>query len=231
LESFRSESACLANLGTQGCGFEQQLDAMLKAVTPAESATTFVNGTRGNADGLNENFVRDDSLLVVVMLTDEDDCSAQNPDIFNRDSSAFTVPDPNLRCSRYAEEALHPIQRYVAGLLAVHPPERLLYHIITGVPVDLAPAAGESPDYDVLVGPEGVRDPRMLNVPDPSMPSQLTPSCAVPGRGEAYPPQRIVQVAEGLQGEGAGVIVQSICQEEFGFAAALTARIARYRSL
>lgn len=228
---FTNASACLLNLGTQGCGFEQQLDAMLKSVTPQAGPLTFVNGSRGHGDGANENFVRDDSLLVIVMLTDEDDCSAQNPDLFNRDSATFTDPDLNLRCSRYEDQAMHPIQRYVDGLLAVHPPERLLYHVVAGVPIDLAPSAGVSPDYDALVGPERIRDARMINRPDPAMPSQLTPSCSVAGRGEAYPPIRIVRVAEGLQAAGAGVILQSICQEEFGFAAALSSRIARYREL
>ena len=228
---FVEDTACLVSQGTQGCGFEQQLDAMLKSVTPQTDATTFVNGSRGHGGGANEDFVREDSLLVVVMLSDEDDCSANNPDVYNRDSVSFSDPDLNPRCSRYEDEALHPIQRYVDGLLAVHPPERLLYHVVAGVPVDLAPPGGESPDYSRLVGPEEVRDPRMINRPDPAQPSQLTASCNVVGRGLAYPPLRIVRVAQGLQAAGAGVIVQSICQVEFGFASALSARIARYRSL
>lgn len=228
---FTDASACLVRLGTQGCGFEQQLDAMLKSVTNESASTTFVNGSVGHGDVANEGFVRDDSLLVVVMLTDEDDCSAANPDIYNRDSATFPDPDLNLRCSRYENDALHPIQRYVDGLLDVHPPERLLFHVVSGVPVDLAPVPGVSPDYDALVGDESVRDLRMVNRPDPSMPSQLTASCDVVGRGRAYPPLRIVRVAEGLQAAGAGVILQSICQEEFGFAAALSTRIARYREL
>ncbi|MFK8003078.1 MAG: hypothetical protein AB8H86_26145 [Polyangiales bacterium] len=231
VDDFTDAAACLLSLGTQGCGFEQQLDAMLKSVTSETAATTFVNGSRGHGDVANEGFAREDSLLVVVMLTDEDDCSAANPDIYNRDSATFTDPDLNLRCSRYEDAALHPVERYVDGLLAVHPPERLLFHVVSGIPVDLVPPPGVSPDYDALVGPEAGRDPRMVNTPDPVMPSQLTASCDVPGRGRAYPPVRIVRVAEGLQAAGAGVILQSICQSEFGFAAALSTRIARYREI
>ena len=45
-----SDFACLATLGTGGCGFEQQLKAVRKALTI-------------HADGANAGFVRDDSLL------------------------------------------------------------------------------------------------------------------------------------------------------------------------
>jgi hypothetical protein len=54
-----------ANVGVGGCGFEQPLAAIQTALTnPA-----------------NTGFLRDDALLVAVVLTDEDDCSAA-PDLF-----------------------------------------------------------------------------------------------------------------------------------------------------
>lgn len=220
--AFGDTMACLTQVGTQGCGFEQQLDSMLKAITPRDGTflsgepITFVNGSRGHGDGANENFLRDESLLVVVMLTDEDDCSASNPDLFNRASATFTDPDLNLRCSRYADQAVHPVSRYVDGLLALHPPERLIFFAITGIPVDLAPALGERTNWEALVGDESVRDPRMIERPDPASPSQLTPVCSVPGRGVAFPAVRIVRVAEALERRGADVGVQSICQSDYG---------------
>lgn len=228
---FASDVQCLATLGTDGCGFEQHLDAMLKAVTPSTSPVTFVNGSRGNADGPNESFVRPDSLLVIVVLTDEDDCSAANPDIFNRSSLVFTDPDLNLRCSRYGDPALgavHPTSRFVDGLLAVHPPERVVYHLVAGLPVDLAPSVGESPDYERLIGDEDLRDPRMIERVDPNLPSQLAPSCDVVDRGYAYPPLRLLRVARGLEHRGVSVGVQSICQDAFGLSTELTRRIARH---
>lgn len=228
--SYVSDLQCLASLGTRGCGFEQPLDAMLKAVTPQTSPVTFVNGSRGHADGANEFFVRPESLLVIVLLTDEDDCSAANPDIFNRNSVVFDDPDLNLRCSRYGDPsfgAVHRTERFVDGLLAIHPPERVVYHLVAGLPVDLAPSPGESTDYEQLIGDEAVRDPRMIERPDPEMPSQLNPSC-VTERGNAYPPLRLLRVARGLERRGAGVGVQSICQESFGLSLELTERIARH---
>jgi hypothetical protein len=54
--------ACLATLGTAGCGFEQPLQAVRVALSG------FVSG--------NQGFLRPDAHLAVVYITDEDDCSA-----------------------------------------------------------------------------------------------------------------------------------------------------------
>ena len=213
---FGNQVACIANLGTQGCGFEQQLDAVLKALTPQAGSVAFVNGSRGHGDGANEGFLRPDSLLAIIMLTDEDDCSALNPDLFNRDSATFTDPDLNLRCSRYADQAVHPISRYVDGLLALRSPDLLVFGAIVGIPVDLAPGRDEATNWDALVGDESVRDPRMIERPNPMMPSQLTPSCIVAGRGEAYPGLRIARVARALESAEASAVIQSICQDDYG---------------
>jgi len=66
--------ACLAQVGIDGCGFEQPLEAARKAL---------------DDNSYNEGFLREDSILVLIFLTDEDDCSAAQPDVlFN--------PDPSL---------------------------------------------------------------------------------------------------------------------------------------
>jgi hypothetical protein len=54
---------CAARVGTFGDVLEQPMTAMLSAVTPA------LNG----AGGCNEGFLRDDAILVVTFITDEDD--------------------------------------------------------------------------------------------------------------------------------------------------------------
>ena len=224
--SFGAQVACIANLGTQGCGFEQQLDPVLKSVTPAGgtfadgSPVLFHDGTRGHGDGANEGFLRDDSLLAIIMLTDEDDCSAVEPEeLFNTDSTVLQEQHANLRCSRFGDPSqgvIHPFQRYVDGLLAVRPPERLVFGAIIGIPEDLVDDAAAG-NWDVLVGDESVRDPRMIEVPDPAqMNTQLTPTCSVPGRGVAYPGLRIARVARDLEAADASAVVQSICQDDYG---------------
>jgi hypothetical protein len=109
--------ACVAAMGTGGCGFTQPLEAALKAVTPTTSSITFAMGTVGHGDGVNAGFVRPDSLLVVLVLTDEDDCSALDPDLFNPSSARYTGA-LNLRCFMYPE-AVHPMSRYEDGLFAL----------------------------------------------------------------------------------------------------------------
>ena len=84
-------------------------------------------------------FLRDDSLLVVLMITDEDDCSALDPDVYNRMSTRYPAPELNLRCFQYTE-AVHPVERYTQGLLATRAdPDLLIFAAITGIPDDLNP--------------------------------------------------------------------------------------------
>jgi hypothetical protein len=61
--------AKLALVGDSGCGFEQPFNATRIALS-------------GYAAG-SEGFLRDDALLLVVFVTDEDDCSARDPALFS----------------------------------------------------------------------------------------------------------------------------------------------------
>lgn len=210
---FAADVTCVAAVGTNGCGFEQQLDAALKAVSLSTATDhdgyplRFASGTTGHGDGANAGFLRPDALLAIVMVTDEDDCSAIDPDVFNEGSTRYPGRDLNLRCFQYPE-ATHPIQRYVEGFIQTRTrPDLVLFGVIAGVPPDLI---GTPTDYDALLD-----DERMLERPDPETPSQLNPSCNVPGRGKAFPPRRIVSVARDLERAGARAVVQSICQESF----------------
>ena len=75
--------ACLASLGTNGCGFEHQLQSVRMALSG------FV------AD--NAGFLRSDAHLAVVYITDEDDCSAPaNSTLFE---NVVSGQDTSLRCS------------------------------------------------------------------------------------------------------------------------------------
>ncbi|RMH41703.1 MAG: hypothetical protein D6689_10450 [Deltaproteobacteria bacterium] len=61
--------ACVANVGTDGPGVEMPLLALEWALDDRV------------ADGTNAGFLRDDALLAVVILTDEDDCSREDDPI------------------------------------------------------------------------------------------------------------------------------------------------------
>jgi hypothetical protein len=217
-DAFASEVACVVTAGTGGCGFEQQLDAVLKALSPSVPqawtvpgyvSPVFVDGTSGHADGANAGFVRAGSILATVIVTDEEDCSALDPRLFDPMSPMYSA-DLNLRCFTYPD-ATHPVSRFVDGLSALRrDPGRLVVSVIAGVPVGLS--GDTAAEYDVILA-----DPDMIERLDTSMPglNRLAPSCNVPGRGLAFPPRRIVEVARGLDLAGAQTDVHSICQSSF----------------
>ena len=76
--SFTDAFACAATLGTAGCGFEQPLEAMRRALDSRYPD--------------HAGFLRNDALLLVVFLTDEDDCSAFDPTVFTSPNDPLTGP-------------------------------------------------------------------------------------------------------------------------------------------
>lgn len=198
----------MSALGYQGCGFEQPLEATLKALTPRTSPLRFSGNTVGHADGANAGFLREDSLLAIITLGDEDDCSAHDTDVYDLEDPSITIP-ANLRCIH--EPSLHPISRYVEGLLTLRDdPGRLFYGVLGGVPVDAVPSedAPVTPQLEALLS-----DARMESRQAELDSTQLVASCDRPGEGRAYPPERIVRVAHGLAEAGASVWVDSTCRE------------------
>lgn len=67
--SLEDTFSCIVKLGTGGCGFEQPLEAM----------RTALDGSLPQ----NNGFLRQDALLAVIFLTDEDDCSIADPLFFD----------------------------------------------------------------------------------------------------------------------------------------------------
>ena len=75
----------LAALGAGGCGFEQHLLAMRRAL-------------EGNS--ANANFLRPDAFLAVIFLADEDDCTFAHSTILGPESSTLG-PLQSFRCNRF----------------------------------------------------------------------------------------------------------------------------------
>jgi len=203
---FASQLGCVAVAGNGGCGFEQQLEAVLKALTPSTSPIRFHDDTTGHGDGANSAFVRTDSILATILLTDEEDCSAADPELFDPTSSTYGPTELNLRCFNHPE-AVHPVSRFTNGLKALRAdPQDVIFAAIAGVPTDLV-SDPTAIDYDAILS-----DGRMIETIDPDMTNRLLPSCNVEGVGVAFPPRRIVQVAQSFGSNG---VVQSICQEDY----------------
>lgn len=74
----REAFACLAPLGAGGCGFEAPLEAARRALDPQKN--------------VNPGFRRAGVPLMIVILTNEDDCSARNPQLFDPQQQGLTDP-------------------------------------------------------------------------------------------------------------------------------------------
>ncbi len=79
--------SCIAQLGLSGCTFEQPLESLKRALEPSNS---------GNA-----GFLRDDAWLVLVLLTNEDDCSASDSELYNPNESGPLGPLASFRCFEF----------------------------------------------------------------------------------------------------------------------------------
>lgn len=69
-ETFANEFGCAALVGIEGNPVEQQAGALVSAVSPDLNA----------AGGCNEGFVRDDALLVFLLISDEEDNHTSQPE-------------------------------------------------------------------------------------------------------------------------------------------------------
>lgn len=210
-DSISNDFTCIATLGTGGCGFEQQLAAVEKALT--------VHAQPGAA---NAEFLRDEAVLAILLVTDEEDCSVADPTIFTDDDARLGIP--NLRCFQNPE-MVRPVEELVTSILGVKAkhPEDFVVAAIAGVPPDLVALGPDdlasndiqtAEDYERILA-----DPRMQEVVDFSPEgngARLTPSCNVEGLGLAYPPRRIVDFVSRIDDETGNGIVQSICQSDWG---------------
>ncbi len=264
--------SCISRLGTDGCGLEQQLDAALKAVVPSQVQANTPDGMfcdlalgpcpgtcgvpgepcsftaaspRGHGDTVNAGFLQEDSLITVVLVTDEDDCSIPDSSagLFQLQGGPFENIPINLRC--YEEPgSLYDTQRYVQGLRGLRPgkPEKVIFSAITGVPQELI-ASGATvqemldsealryrPDCSSVSLEPGCNDePTCKDLCFANDQTEPMTSCQGfnedgSSRGKAYPPRRILET---VQAFGKNGVAQSICQEDFGPAVdAVIAKIA-----
>jgi hypothetical protein len=259
---FANDLRCTASLGTGGCGFEQQLESPLKALwpkgrlldvsgaeipNPFRFISTTEQGTWGRGDlpiaeGGNLGFLRpatdlSPSLLVVVAVTDEDDCSVKATDHLRPNNqlpegSPLRAEDINLRCFNHKEFLFDLRDRYYTAFRALRTgmEDRVMFAAIAGVPADLVSSeALAEVDFD-STDPASrqafysavLADERMQDRVDPAtMPGSgqgnLTTSCArfvdnEPAPSSAFPPRRIVQLAQLFDQNST---IQSICQDDF----------------
>ncbi|HEU5054996.1 MAG TPA: hypothetical protein VFU21_00665, partial [Kofleriaceae bacterium] len=158
---------CMAQLGVQGCGFEQHFESMRRAL----------DGREGN-----EGFLRPAASLAVLFVADEDDCSAHDRTIFDPsmdDRESVLGELSSFRCFEFGVECapvtggeraigsrqdcapeddspyIEPVSRYVEFLRGLKSdPETVFVAAITGDtgPVEVAEDASKTPP-ELMVAP------------------------------------------------------------------------------
>jgi len=207
-----------------GCGFEQPLEAALKALWPSGDDSVTFNTGSGHGGLQNAGFLRENSLLVVIVVSDEDDCSAADPEILALTRGDYRQQAPNLRCYLNPEKLQQP-QRYVDHLKRLRPHnDNVIFAVIGGVPADLVsderraaydfndPAQADRYFAEVLAA----RDMQERAENEQEAIGRLLPSCATDIDGTlhaATPPRRLVEVARGFGSQG---VLGSICTPDFG---------------
>jgi hypothetical protein len=157
VDSLEDALECMVQLGTKGCGFEQPLEAMRRAL-------------------LAEGFLRPTAALAVMILSNEDDCSAANPNIY--DAFDYDLgPYSSYRCFRYGvlcdgeqpplaravmrnclpgQSHLHPVdERYAGVLRQLRPPSWVSVQVLAGpVPdeIKIAPSVAAPPGWKLKPG-------------------------------------------------------------------------------
>lgn len=132
----------IASVGQGGCGFEQHLASMRRALTqPA-----------------NSGFLRDDANLAVVIIADEDDCSVRDPALLGPDSAQLgplqsfrctqfgvvcdpddTSPGAKASCAPRPNSLVEDVDPFIQALLAVKPdPRMVMVAAIVGDPEPFA---------------------------------------------------------------------------------------------
>jgi hypothetical protein len=183
---------CIALLGEQGCGFERPMEAALRAVDP------------GSLPAGNKTFLRDTALLMVIWISNEDDCSAQDPRLYDPDLvalgvwSSYRCFDQDIKCTGKAGDGslagcasgkgsyLRPVSEVAKKLRALKPAGDVVVVAVVGPRTPVRAQEGN--------------DPKVL------------PSCSG-AKVQARPAIRFHELVAEFGADGAAV---SVCAPELG---------------
>jgi hypothetical protein len=192
---------CMAKLGTNGCGFERHLEAMERALTDQPR---------------NDGFLRDDAVLAIVFIADEDDCSAADPDLFDPEEGALG-PFQDFRCFEQGVVCEGDDPRAPGLKLGCRPREDS--DLVTPVShfVDAVRALKGDPRRIVVAGILGDAEP--VEVEERADDWALVPSCETAGIGKADPAVRLRAFLDGFPGNSTA---QTICPVDEDLSGAMT---------
>jgi hypothetical protein len=196
------QSACLVQQGTSGCGVEQQLEAVVRSLET------------------HPDFLVDSHLLTVLVVSDEEDCSIEEPELFQTvEWRSGPSNQLNIACNypRDNEQFLFEPRRYYDALLALKKEaSRIIFAGIVGVPFDPV-CQGSGADISACLDhPSMQMSPDTFKTDSEIEYTHFTPACVrMEGEREvtvARPGRRFVEVARLF---GANGYISSICNPEW----------------
>ncbi len=184
---------CLATLGTNGDGFEKGLESMRRALScDGPNRSHFASCCDENMyrpEGCEApEFLRPDADLVVVFLSDEDDCSDTPSDEIDRSD--------NSNCE-WDRQKLVPVTDYADFLDALKPAPRRQIGVAPIVGRQLVTSGGDLARFEPGV-PSDACDEDDFDVdaccPDGRCKGRVRPSCSS-GAGDAFAGHRYIELA------------------------------------
>lgn len=175
---------CIARLGTSGCGFEQPLESMKRALEGSNPE--------------NLGFARPNAYLAVVFISTEDDCSAFDPAIFDPTQDGLTDPlgpFSSFRCAEFGIECDgDPISRFPKeysppGVCVPRTDSPYLRHPQDYV--DFLRSTRDDPNLFIVAGILGDPVPVRVAVDPVDQAPDVVPSCLTIGLGEGWPSVRL----------------------------------------
>lgn len=215
--SLEETFSCIASLGPSGCGFEQHLGSLKKALV-------------GNP--ANAGFLRENAYLAIVIISDEDDCTASNPRLYDPSSSLVGELGPfaDFRCFEWGwecdegtmsrEEGQYTNCRPRLDSPYLHHPDSFVEDIkrLKDDPSKIIVATLVGPRPGDLTPPK----PTTVTVNQNNIPV-VSPSC-VNGSQNAFPMPRLLHFAEAFPERNT---FYSLCNNDLSAGLTLVAQLIR----
>lgn len=170
--------SCIAPIGITGCGFEQPLESMKRALDGSIAA--------------NDGFLREDALLAVVIVSDEDDCSTFDNAMFDtsqNDPGSPLGPLSSFRCFEFGIECAGDDPRTPGAKTDCTPRLDSPYMADIAEYADFLKGLKSDPSLVIVGGIFGEADQVEVALSDNNHPT-LAPGCES-ASGSAYPGVRL----------------------------------------
>lgn len=192
--------ACIAQLGTTGCGFEQTLESIRRALDGSNPA--------------NQGFLRPDANLGIIIISDEDDCSVFDTAMYD---PAQNTPDSPLgplssfRCFDFGVQCTPDTPREPGAKADCKPRESSPFMYGADEYIQFVRSLKPSPEQILVAGIIGDPEPVAVQL-TPEGQFELAPSCMSASGGQAAPGVRLEAFMNGFPNRS---VASSICNENF----------------